>query len=154
MSEKKCWDKDDVISILNQITFKKSCVNFDWTPHVEQVYKRSSPSYSGEELDYDIAGWLVNTTFNRPDIDSGQIGKGPSRQMFVPCGATETSLFFSYWIAVEKTTIHELMEAIQFKGISVLNPHHTLDELSLPTAVKNLKSTPAMVIEDLTHRQT
>lgn len=133
-----CHDINDVVAVLKQITFKKSCVNFDWTPHVEQVYKRDKPHYPGHDPDYDIAGWLVNTTFSRPDINTGNVGKGPSRQMFVPYGISETGLFFSYWIAVEKTTIHELMEAIQYKGVSVINPHHTLEELSLPQKLAEL----------------
>ena len=56
-------------AILDRITFAKSCINFDWNWEIEEL-KVASSRGEGEVL----RGWFVNTTFRRPDINTGQDG--------------------------------------------------------------------------------
>lgn len=68
-------------------------------------------------------GWLVRLTFDRPDANTGVVGRGKSRQEFVPIGATVASVVRTCWVLVELTARHEAMEAFRFDGERVFDPH-------------------------------
>lgn len=122
---------DDLWSILKNISFVKSCINFNWTWEVEELFWRSTLTNKPE-----LKGWLVNTTFRRPDINTGKIGRGAGRKIYFMKGSSATSVFFSCVVCVKLIVEHEWMEAIRFNGKRVLNPHHTVEELSLPDILK------------------
>lgn len=136
---------EELKEILARISFVKSCIDFTWDWEVEELsYREAIQDLEINSVHYvtRIKGWLVNTTFRRPDIDTGEIGIGRGRQLFVPVGASKTNVFFTCWVAVELIIRHEAMEAIRFDGKRVLNPHHSLDELALPDVFKLLKLDP------------
>lgn len=141
--------------VLDKITFQKSCVDFDWKWEVEElnIAKRVQASYPDPDtvrnpkmvLIDEFKGWLINTTFKRPDITTGLAGTGKGRQLYVPWRATEAGVFFTCWVAVELIVKHELMESIRFDGKRVLNPHHDLQELSFPDVMKEYGVSPERV---------
>lgn len=106
----------EVRAILNDISFRKSCVDMAWSWEAEEIEK----------------GFLINTTFQRPDTTSGEMGTGRGRQMFVRKDANRTSLIMTAWICCKLIVEHELMEAFQYQGCRVLHPHKTIEELVYP----------------------
>lgn len=109
-------------AVLDQITFAPSCVDMGWAWQIEEL----------RLADGRVRGWLVNTTFRRPDTHSGEIGIGTGRQELIGFGASESSAVKTAWLLAELIVRHELMEAFLYKGVRIFNPHHTVEELSLP----------------------
>ena len=109
-------------AVLDQITFAPSCVDMGWAWQIEEL----------RLADGRVRGWLVNTTFRRPDTHSGEIGIGTGRQELVGFGASESAAVKTAWLLAELIVRHELMEAFLYKGVRIFNPHHTVEELSLP----------------------
>lgn len=110
-------------AILDEITFAPSCVDMGWDWEIEELRLGSGV----------LRGWLVNTTFRRPDTHTGEIGIGRGRQELVAFGASETAVVKTAWLLAELIVRHELMEAFLYKGVRIFNPHHTVEELSLPS---------------------
>lgn len=139
-------DIDTLKDILGRISFQKSCVDFEWDWQIDEVYtvKKVPAGYPDPStvpiprytLAYEMVGWHVNTTFKRPDINTGKIGTGAGRKLFVEKNSSASAVFFTCWILVDLIVKHELMEAIRFDDKRVLNPHHSLAELSLPDLLK------------------
>ena len=67
MSEAIVKSEAELRAVLDQISFAPSCVNMGWQWQLEELRLASG----------DLRGWLVNTTFRRPDTHNGQIGVGP-----------------------------------------------------------------------------
>ena len=110
-------------AVLDGITFAPSCVDMGWDWEIEELRLGSGV----------LRGWLVNTTFRRPDTHSGQIGIGRGRQELVGFGASETAVVKTAWLLAELIVRHELMEAFLYKGIRIFNPHHSVEELAMPS---------------------
>jgi hypothetical protein len=121
--EQRIETQDALRAVLDQITFAPSCVSMGWQWEIEEL--RLSPSGV-------LRGWLVNTTFRRPDTHTGEIGTGRGRQELVAFGASETAVVKTAWLLAELIVRHELMEAFLYKGVRIFNPHHTVEDLSLP----------------------
>lgn len=107
--------------VLDGIRFAPSCLDMGWAWQIETLPGR---------------GWLINTTFRRPDTHSGEIGTGIGRKEFVPISATESAVVKTAWLLAELIVRHELMEAFLYRGVRIFNPHHTVEELSLPERAK------------------
>jgi len=93
-----------------------------WTWEIEEL-----PEASGA-----LKGWLVNTTFQRPDTHTGVLGTGRGRKEFIAVGASESGAVKTAWLLAELIVRHELMEAFRYRGVRIFDPHHTVDELSMP----------------------
>jgi hypothetical protein len=108
-------------AVLDRITFAPSCVNMGWTWEIEELH-----------VDGALKGWLVNTTFRRPDTDTGVVGTGRGRQELVVRGASESGVVKTAWLLAELIVRHELMEAFLYRGVRIFDPHHTVEELAMP----------------------
>jgi hypothetical protein len=121
-AELRIESEQSLRAVLDQITFAPSCVNMGWAWQIETL-----PS---------SRGWLVNTTFRRPDTHTGEIGTGTGRQELIAFGTTESGVVKTAWLLAELIVRHELMEAFLYKGVRIFDPHHTVDELSLPARAR------------------
>lgn len=129
MSE-KLMSRGDVLAVLRDVQFRPSCVDMGWEWVVEAVY------YLDEEVP---RGWLVATTFMRPDTETGVVGKGTGRQWFVERGASASGLVKTAFAAAKMILEHELMEAFTYKGERIFDPHHTVLDLSLACLSKKAR---------------
>jgi hypothetical protein len=75
------------------------------------------------------SGWLIWATFARPDRDTGEMGRGCSRDEFVAYCASVSSVIKTMWLIIELTVRHEAMESFRVDGVLVFDPHRTIDEL-------------------------
>jgi hypothetical protein len=120
--EARIESQEQLRAVLDQITFAPSCVDMGWQWQIEEL----------RLADGRLRGWLVNTTFRRPDTHTGEIGIGSGRQELVAFGASESGVVKTAWLLAELIVRHELMEAFLYQGVRIFNPHHTVEELSLP----------------------
>jgi hypothetical protein len=126
MAEQRIETQEALRAVLDQITFAPSCVNMGWAWQIEEL----------RLADGSLRGWLVNTTFRRPDTNTGEIGIGSGRQELIAKGSTESGVVKTAWLLAELIVRHELMEAFLYQGVRIFNPHHTVEELSLPARRK------------------
>jgi len=122
--------------ILIGISFADSCINFNWGWEITEVH---GAGYNNEYNPLEstlISGFLINTTFTRPDTNTGVIGIGKGRRMWIEETASETSVVMTAWVCVELIIKHEAMEAMKYRGAKILNPHKTLPELAYPEKMK------------------
>ena len=122
MGEQRIETQETLRAILDQITFAPSCVNMGWAWQIEEL----------RLADGSLRGWLVNTTFRRPDTNTGEIGIGSGRQELIAKGSSESGVVKTAWLLAELIVRHELMEAFLYQGVRIFNPHNTVEELSLP----------------------
>lgn len=118
---------DHLRAVLADITFARSCLDMGWGWVVREVEVRevgSAPS------DVPMLGWLISTSFQRPDRESGSIGRGRGREMWVPNGASLSAAVKTAWVAARLIVDHELMEAFKFRGRRVFDPHATVAKLT------------------------
>lgn len=124
--EKLMQTAADLRAVFEQVSFAPSCVNMGWTWEIEEL----------TNADGTVKGWLVNTTFQRPDTFTGVFGTGRGRQEYVARGTTESGTVKTAWLLAELIVRHELMEAFLYRGVRIFNPHHSVDELSMPHRAK------------------
>lgn len=82
-------------------------------------------------------GFYIRTTFQRPDTNTGELGEGFGRWMFVEKKSDEKSVVMTAWICVELIVKHEMLESFLYKSQRLFGPHKTLEELAYPEKLKN-----------------
>lgn len=123
----------DVWTVLRGVKFNPSCVNLAWDWSVEEVWIWD-PTKNGEAT---LTGWFLQTSFQRPDTDTGKVSRGYGRQEFIPLqNCTTSRVVKTAWLCAKLIVEHELMEAFTYDDVRIFNPHHTVDDLSLPTRLK------------------
>lgn len=126
MSDLIVQSETQLRAVLDQITFAPSCVNMGWQWQIEELRLHSN----------ELRGWLVNTTFRRPDTHTGKIGQGAGRKELISYGASETAVVKTAWLLAELIVRHELMEAFLYRGMRLFDPHYSVDALSGPALTR------------------
>lgn len=126
MNESGIENQDQLRAVLDQISFAPSCVNMGWQWQIEELRLQSG----------ELRGWLVNTTFRRPDTHTGEIGIGAGRKELIAFGASESAVVKTCWLLAELIVRHELMEAFLYRGVRIFDPHHSVAELSMPAKAR------------------
>lgn len=121
-------------TFLDRISFAPTCINFEWKFEIEELYTlemvKGGALCSGGLPIMKLRGWLVNTTFSRPDTNTGVIGTGKSRQEFIPVGTTESGVVKTAFLLCKITTEHEVMEGFLYCGLRPFDPHNSIQELN------------------------
>lgn len=111
---------EEVRAILLRITFAPSCVDMDWDWDVCSVLGASR----------ETNGWLIRTTFKRPDRDTGKITRGYGRWWYVSENETEGGLVKTCFAAAKMILDHELMESFKYKEVRLFDPHNSIEQLA------------------------
>jgi hypothetical protein len=106
--------------ILKNITFAPSCLNMAWEFDVKK----------NED------GFMIRSSFQRPDTHTGEIGRGYGRWMFIDKKTDERGIVMTAWVCAELIVKHELLEAFLFRGARILDPHKSLEDLAYPMKLK------------------
>lgn len=125
MSERTIHTERDLRRVLASVTFAPSCVDMGWQWTVNHV--------DSDRRD----GWLVSTTFRRPDRDTGAVGAGRGREWYIERGTTESGVVKTAYAAAKMILEHELAESFRYRGVRIFDPHHTVEELSLPSRARD-----------------
>lgn len=121
LSEIRC--ERDVYEVLQQyITFAPSCLALGWEWEVEESYRPRGRSY-------ELRGYLIRTSFRRPDTESAEVQTGYGRWWFVERGAHPSSVVKTAWLALKQVSEHELMEAFLVRGSRAFDPHADVFDL-------------------------
>ena len=56
-------------------------------------------------------------------------------------GTTESGVVETCWLLAELIVLHELMEAFEVRGVKIFDPHHTVEELSMPHEARKRRLT-------------
>jgi hypothetical protein len=110
----------EIKNILKNITFANSCLDMGWKFEVKKT--------SG--------GFLIRTSFRRPDTNTGKIGTGYGRWMFVAKGTEERGVVMTAWVCAELIVKHELLEAFRYRKCRVLDPHKSMEEMAYPNKLQ------------------
>lgn len=101
MADKTVNTQEELRAILNKITFAPSCVNLDWQWDIEAVYGEETYFGGDDQMAHPLRGWLVNTSFLRPDTNTGVVGRGKGRLEFIPVGCSESGVAKTCWVLAE-----------------------------------------------------
>lgn len=106
----------EIKKIVKNITFAPSNLDMGWKWKVREIKD----------------GFLIRTSFKRPDTNTGKNGTGYGREMFIPKNVDDRYVVFTAWKCAQLIVEHELMEAFLFKGVRILDPHKSLIDLAHP----------------------
>lgn len=127
--------------VLNQITFEKTALDWQWKIEVEPVRMGRKPPISEDKPDEIVSleeGWFVSLRFLRPDTQTGDCGWGQSRREIIFEGATVTSIVKTIWVLFTMTVTHEMMEGFRYQRKRPFDPHNSITALnSLQTGRKD-----------------
>jgi hypothetical protein len=106
----------EIKKIIKNISFAPSNLDMGWKWQAKE---------SGE-------GFLIRTSFKRPDTNSGKIGTGYGRWMYVDKNIDARGLVMTAWLCAKLIVDHELMEAFLYKNVRLFDPHKSLEDLAHP----------------------
>lgn len=115
----------EIESILADITFAPSCVDMDWLWEVKPTYDTEPPAYKPL-----LTGYLIRTTFKRPDRDSGKVNRGYGRWWMVGTDITLSGVVKTAFAASQLILTHEIMESFKWQGKRVFDPHNSVEALA------------------------
>lgn len=115
----------EIETILKDISFAPSCVDMDWKWEVKQVYDISPPSNNPA-----LIGYLIRTTFQRPDRDNGKINRGYGRYWMVGTDITLSGVVKTAYAAALMILNHECQEAFKWQDKRVFDPHNSVEALA------------------------
>jgi len=115
-------DIKEIKKIIKNISFAPSNLDMGWKWQVKESYEKDSV----------LNGFFIRTSFKRPDTNTGKVGTGYGRWMFVHKDSDDRSIVMTAWVCAKLIVEHELMEAFLFKNCRILDPHKSLDELAFP----------------------
>ena len=126
----------DVNDILNEVTMAPSCVDFKWGWEVTEVRGDCTLDGKWSASINKISGFLINTFFTRPDTNTGEMGIGRGRRMWIESTASRTSIVMTAYVCIDLIVRHETLEAFLFQNAKILNPHKTVEQLAYPEVLK------------------
>lgn len=106
----------EIKKVLKNIAFAPSNLDMGWDFQVKKTQ----------------GGFLIRTSFKRPDTNTGKVGTGYGRWMFVDKKADERSVVMTAWVCAELIVKHELMEAFLYRKVRIFDPHKSLEQLAYP----------------------
>jgi len=89
----------------------------------------------------DVDGWLVQCSFERPDVNGEftEQGVGYGREWFIANGAPDTGVVFTAWEAMKFIVFHEMHESftvmIDGKRVRLMDPHKELADLAVGSRI-------------------
>ncbi len=132
-----------VRAILDEFSFSKSCVNFNWGFEVFEIEGKlfdENEIFKGQK-----DGFLINTTFVRPDINTGEMGIGSGRRMWIDKTASETSVVWTAKMCIDLIISHEINEAVHYRGARLIDQHKKVDDQVYPQTLKEFKNSMSTV---------
>lgn len=115
-------DIKEIKKIVKNISFAPSNLDMGWKWQVKESYEKDSV----------LNGFFIRTSFKRPDTNTGKVGTGYGRWMFVHKDADDRSIVMTAWVCAKLIVEHEMLEMFKYKNCRVFNPHKSLEDLCYP----------------------
>lgn len=119
----------EIKKAIKDISFAPSNLDMGWKWQVKESFDKNCV----------LEGFLIRTSFKRPDTKTGKMGTGYGRWMFVHKDSDKRGLIMTAWVCSQLIVDHELMEAFLYKNIRILDPHKSLEELAYPHELPKTK---------------
>lgn len=116
-------DIKEIKKILKDISFAPSNLDMGWEWQVKSIQD----------------SFIMRCSFKRPDTNTGKVGTGYGRWMFVHKDSDDRSIVMTAWICAKLIVEHELLEMFKYKGCRILNPHKSLEDLAYPEKFNKIK---------------
>lgn len=121
-------DMVDLDLAMLRVSFERSCLDMGWQWEAREAsHLDPTAPTAGETV---RAGWLIRCSFQRPERDTGEVGRGFGRWWYVERGTTVSGAVKTMFAAAKMIVEHELLEAFKFDGQRPFDPHHTVQELT------------------------
>lgn len=115
---------EELVDVLQNISFVNSVLDFKWKFECKEI----EVLFCGDGDTKD--GWLVWVSFERPDTDTGMVGRGRGRDEIIWRGTSLSGVVKTCWLLVELMVRHELMEGFRWDDARIFNPHNTVQALA------------------------
>lgn len=110
-------DTEHLETAVQRVSFATSCLDMGWRWECRDV---ASPS----------RGWLIRCSFQRPDRETGTVGRGFGRWWYIADGTSESALWKTMFAAAKMIVEHELLEAFKVDGKRPFDPHRSVQDLT------------------------
>lgn len=128
IADKTITNKRELREVLAGIAFREGRCAWGWMFKLAPVFGVSDDPNVAEEARHGVRLWVE---FLRPDTDTGAMGWGRSRDELVWFPSSETSVVKTAWLLCKLIVEHELMEAFEYQGARLFDPHATVGALRL-----------------------
>ena len=132
----------ELVDVLSQVSFENTVLDFKWKFEIRPVvvFPATNDSYLVEGMKQ---GWLVWVSFERPDTQSGEVGRGRGRDEIIWEGTTESGVVKTAWLLVKLMLDHEIMEGFRYKDYRIFNPHHSVLDLAKVQEIHDARVNPS-----------
>jgi hypothetical protein len=118
----------DLRAEMARVSFERSCLDMGWDWEVRWG-TRDDRDPDAPVSAISVPGWLIRCSFQRPDRDTGKIGRGFGRWWWIEVGTIPSALWKSMFAAAKMIVEHELLEAFKVEGKRPFDPHRSVQDL-------------------------
>ena len=115
MADRGLTTVEEMQRAIARVSFANSCLDMGWDWEVSAL-----------GLDDDFK---LRCSFQRPDTNTGELGRGWGRWWLIDNGVSESGLLKTMFAAAKMIVDHELMEAFKVDGIRPFDPHNDVEDL-------------------------
>lgn len=130
MSDTTINSADELRAAMARVSFERSCLDMGWQWEAQEASRCDGTNIGGSGGAAEYGGWLIRCSFQRPDRESGAIGRGFGRWWYVERGTTVSGVVKTMFAAAKLIVDHELLEAFKFDGRRPFDPHRTVQALA------------------------
>jgi hypothetical protein len=138
MQEPIITTEEQLVDALSRISLVNTVLDFKWKFEylsMKTLYRNNNVvAYAGGVPIYENEGtrpgWLVWVSFERPDTQTGKIGRGRGRDEIVWEGTALSGVVKTAYVLIELMVRHELMEGFRFDDARIFNPHNSVLDLA------------------------
>lgn len=109
--------------VIARVTQSPSCVDMGWEWDVREVF------YNAVHGQTESAGFLIRCSFQRPDTNSGKVGRGWGRFFHLNEDESVTGVVKTMKLAMTRIVDHEIDEMIRYMDERIFDPHYDISDL-------------------------
>lgn len=116
-------NEDLLRKVIARVTQSPSCVDMGWEWDIRTVFY---PAVHGQ---LEEAGFLIRCSFQRPDTNTGDVGRGWGRFFHLNPDESVTGVVKTMKLAMTRIVDHEIDEMIRYNGERIFDPHYDISDL-------------------------
>lgn len=109
--------------IIDRVVPAPSCVDMGWEWEFRKIWVDTGGDC------YVSGGYLIRCSFQRPDTNTGKIGRGFGRYFHLQVDETESGILKTMLLAMTRIVDHEVAEMFRLDGDRIFDPHFDVSDL-------------------------